>query len=162
MNINKDLSNNAMDLDDDVFYNFTNATSQLMRDDGVISWRGPQEKHSLFFSILIDDFSKPEGIVANLTVSTCINPFIYSLIILPSYARNINYYVSLIILFMIVFYYVFDRTFHTCLLHFEVSLLGIGRQQRCFWFHLEAFDYAVRFTYRQRHQLWRLGWFSNC
>jgi hypothetical protein len=35
VNINKDLSNNGVDLDDDVLYNFTDATSQLMRDDGV-------------------------------------------------------------------------------------------------------------------------------
>ena len=31
----------GMDLDYDVLYNFTNATSQLMRDDGVTPWRDP-------------------------------------------------------------------------------------------------------------------------
>ena len=39
----KDLLGNVMDLDDDILYNFTDSTSQLMRDDGVIPWKGPQE-----------------------------------------------------------------------------------------------------------------------
>ena len=32
-----------MDLDDDVLYNFTEATFQLMRDDGVTPWEDSQE-----------------------------------------------------------------------------------------------------------------------
>ena len=35
MDIHKDPLEYAMELDDDVLYNFTNATSQLMRDDGI-------------------------------------------------------------------------------------------------------------------------------
>ena len=35
MNIDKDLSHYSIDLDDDVLYNFMDATSQLMRDDGL-------------------------------------------------------------------------------------------------------------------------------
>ena len=49
MNIDKDLSENGMNLDDDVLYNFTDASSQLMKDDGVTPWRGPREKYPLFF-----------------------------------------------------------------------------------------------------------------
>ena len=45
-----------MDSDDDVLYNFTDATSQLMRDDGLIPWRGQREKYPMFFQILIDVF----------------------------------------------------------------------------------------------------------
>ena len=42
MNIDKDLSENGMNLDDhDVFYNFTDASSQPMRDVGITPWRGP-------------------------------------------------------------------------------------------------------------------------
>jgi hypothetical protein len=48
MNINKDLLENDMNLDDDVLCNFTNASSQLMKDDGITPWRGPRERH-LFF-----------------------------------------------------------------------------------------------------------------
>ena len=72
MNIDKDLSENGMNLDDDVLYNFTDASSQLMKDDGVTPWRGPREKHPLFFQCLIDAFTKPEGIVADLTAGTSI------------------------------------------------------------------------------------------
>ena len=39
MNIDKDLLDDGMDLNDDVLYNCTDATSQLMRDDGVTPWR---------------------------------------------------------------------------------------------------------------------------
>lgn len=35
MNIDKDLSDNGMDLDNDVLYDSMDATSQLMRVDGV-------------------------------------------------------------------------------------------------------------------------------
>jgi hypothetical protein len=70
MNIDKDLSENGMNLDDDVLYNFTDASSQLMKDDDVTPWRGPREKHSLFLQCLIDAFTKPEGIVADLTADT--------------------------------------------------------------------------------------------
>jgi hypothetical protein len=44
-----------------------------MRDDGITPWRGPREKHTLFYQVLIDDFSKSESIVADLTVVTDIN-----------------------------------------------------------------------------------------
>ena len=79
MNIDKDLSENGMNLDDDVLYNFTDTSSQLMRDDGITPWRGPREKHPLFYQVLIDAFSKSEGIVADLTVATGINYFSFAL-----------------------------------------------------------------------------------
>jgi hypothetical protein len=79
MNINKDLSENDMNLDDDILYNFTNASSQLMRDDGITPWRGPRKKHSLFYQILIDVFLKSEGIVADLTVVKGIKNFVFAL-----------------------------------------------------------------------------------
>ena len=41
MNIDKDFSENGMNLDDDVLYNFTNVTSQLIIYDGVTPWRAP-------------------------------------------------------------------------------------------------------------------------
>ena len=84
MNIDKDLSNNGMDLDDDVLYNFTDVTSQLIRDDGVTPWRGSREKHPLYFQVLINAFTKPEGIVADLTASTCLNSFIFLLMLFSS------------------------------------------------------------------------------
>ena len=45
----KDLLGIVMDLDDDISYNFTDSTSQLMRDDGVIPWKGLQENIHCFF-----------------------------------------------------------------------------------------------------------------
>ena len=161
MNIDKEyFSKNVMNLDDDVLYNFIDANSQLMRYDGVTSWKGSREKDPVFLQVLFDAF-QTQGHCCRLITLTCINTFIFSLMLCSSYTRNINYYVSLIVLFIIVFYYVFHRTLHTCLPYFEASPLGIRRRERCFWFHLEAFDYAIPFTYQQRHQLWRLGWFSN-
>jgi hypothetical protein len=68
-----------MDLDDDIQYNFTDAISQLMRDDCITPWRGPREKHPLFFRVLIDALSNPEGIVTNLTAATSINQFVFVL-----------------------------------------------------------------------------------
>jgi hypothetical protein len=79
MHIDKNLSENSMNLDDDVLYNFTNASSQLMRDDGITPWRGPREKHPLFYHILIDAFSKFKSIVTDLTVATCIKYFVFAL-----------------------------------------------------------------------------------
>jgi hypothetical protein len=35
MNIDKDLSENGMNLDNDIVYNFTNVNFQPMRDDGI-------------------------------------------------------------------------------------------------------------------------------
>ena len=58
MNIHNDLLGNLMDLDDDILYNFTDSTFQLMRDDDVTPWKGPQEKHLLSFQVLIDVLSK--------------------------------------------------------------------------------------------------------
>ena len=54
----KDLLENVMDLDDKILYNFTDATSHLMTDNGVRPSKGPQEKCSLFFQNLIDVLSK--------------------------------------------------------------------------------------------------------
>ena len=75
INIDRDLSENDMNLDDDVLYNFRNSTFELMRDDGDTPWRDPQEKHPLFFQVLINVLSKLEGIVAELTTFTSINQF---------------------------------------------------------------------------------------
>jgi hypothetical protein len=66
-----------MNLDDNVLYNFTDASSQLLRDDGITPWKGPREKHLLFYHVLIDAFSKSEGIVADLTVATGIKHFVF-------------------------------------------------------------------------------------
>ena len=71
----KNILENDMDLDDDVLYNFIDATSQSMGDDDATPWRGPREKHSLFFQVLLDALSKPKGIVVDLTTSIGINPF---------------------------------------------------------------------------------------
>lgn len=81
MNMNKDLSETYMDLDCDVLYNFVNATSQLMKYDGVTSCRGPRKKKPLFFQVLIDALSKHEGIVAYLTASIYLNQIVFILIL---------------------------------------------------------------------------------
>lgn len=60
MNIDKDPSESGMYLDDDLLYNFTDITSSLMRYDGFTPWRGPQQKHSLFFQVLINALLEPE------------------------------------------------------------------------------------------------------
>ena len=68
-----------MNLNDDVLYNFTDASSQLMRDGGITPQRGPREKLPIFYQHLIDAFSKFEGIVAVLIVATGINYFVFTL-----------------------------------------------------------------------------------
>ena len=105
MNIDKDLLDNDMNLDDDILYNFMDASSQLMRDNGLTPWRGLQEKQSLFIQVLIDGLSKLEGIVADLIAYTYINSFVFTLIFIFNIITTIMYYL-------------FDRTFHTCLPHF--------------------------------------------
>ena len=50
MNIDKDLLEIGMNLDDIVLYNYTNASSQLMRDDGITPWRG-HEKNIYYSSM---------------------------------------------------------------------------------------------------------------
>ena len=75
MNIDNDLPKNGMDLDDDVLYNFMGVTSQQMRDDGVTPWKGPREKHPLFFQVLINDLSKSKGTFANVIAYTSIKKF---------------------------------------------------------------------------------------
>jgi len=47
MNIDNNFLKNDMDLDDDVLFNFTDATSQLIRDNNIPPYRGPQEKASI-------------------------------------------------------------------------------------------------------------------
>jgi hypothetical protein len=122
MNIDKDLSENGMNLDDDVLYNFTDASSQLMRDDGITPWRGPREKHPLFYQVLIDAFSKSEGIVADLTVATGIKYFVFALKLFSMYSLQTKM-LSFVVILIIFFY----RALHTCLPRFETSPLGIGR-----------------------------------
>jgi hypothetical protein len=39
MNIGKKILENGLNLNDGVFYNFTEASSQLMRDDGITPWK---------------------------------------------------------------------------------------------------------------------------
>jgi hypothetical protein len=126
MNTDKNLSENGMNLDDDVLYNFTNASSQLMRDDGITPWRGPREKHPLFYQILIDVFSKSEGIVADLTVATGIKHFIFALIFFEIIYSLQTKMLSFVVI-LITVYYMFDRALHTCLPRFEMSPFGIGR-----------------------------------
>ena len=43
-----------MNLNDDVLYNFTDASTQLMRDDGITPWRGPRENihYSIRFRLM--------------------------------------------------------------------------------------------------------------
>lgn len=81
MNINKDPMESGMDLDNDILYNFMDATSQLMRDNGLTPWRGPQEKQSLFIQVLVDALSKLKGIVANLIAFTNIIFFTFDIYI---------------------------------------------------------------------------------
>ena len=59
MNVDKYLLDNDMDSDNEVLYNFTYATSQLLRDDDVAPWRLPQEKHPIIFSSSYRYFLKP-------------------------------------------------------------------------------------------------------
>ena len=125
MNIHKDLSENGMNLNDDVLYNFTDASSQLMRVDGITPWRGPREKHLLFYQVLIDAFSKCEGIVADLIVATCINYFVFALKLFLMYSLQTKMLSFVVIL--ITVYFMFDRALYTCLPCFETSPLGIGR-----------------------------------
>lgn len=49
-----------------IFYITSHMLLQLMRDDGITPWRGPQVKHPLLLQVLIDIFSKIEDIVADL------------------------------------------------------------------------------------------------
>jgi len=125
MNIDKDLSGNDMNLDDDVLYNFTDASSQLIRDDDITSWRGLQKKHPLFFQSLIDAFSKPDNIVADLNADTCINILFLLLnyFTMSSLQTDIFSFIDI----LIIDSFLFDKTIHTCLPCFEASPLGIGR-----------------------------------
>jgi hypothetical protein len=125
MNIDKDLWINGMNLDNDILYNFTNASSQLMRDDGITPWIRPREKYSLFFQYLIDVFFKLEGIVADLTTNTCIKHFIFTLKLFY-YVLFITDMFSFVNLLIIVCSF-FDRTLYTCLPCFEASPLGVIR-----------------------------------
>ena len=59
MNVDKYLLDNDMDSDNEVLYNFTYATSQLLRDDDVTPWRLSQEKHPIVFSSSYRCFLKP-------------------------------------------------------------------------------------------------------
>ena len=52
MNIDIHRSENGINLNNDVLYNFTDASSQLIGDDGITPWRGPQRKTS----IVLPDF----------------------------------------------------------------------------------------------------------
>lgn len=73
MDIVKELSDSGLNLGNEILYNLLNATSRLMRDDGITRWRGPQEEHSLFPQALIDVLSEPKDIVAYLIDFTNIN-----------------------------------------------------------------------------------------
>jgi hypothetical protein len=130
-NINKDLSDDDVDSGDEILYNFRDATSQLMTDDGITPWRGPWEKYSLLFQILIGVLSKSKDIVVDLIASTNINPFGFILIYFFNIISISTNILSLIVLFVIV-YYLFDRSLHTCLPYFEVSPPSIGRYNNVF------------------------------
>lgn len=120
---------NGMDLDYDVLYNFTNATSQLMRDDGVTPWRDPWGK--TFIVLLSFDWCFVE------TWRHCCEPYYirmyksncFTLIIVFNIISISTNMLSLIVRFIIM-YYLFDETLHTWLPQFKVSLPSIGRWQK--------------------------------
>ena len=159
MNINNDLLENDMDLEDDILYNLHRCYFSSDERWWSHTLEGPTRKHPLFFQVLIDALLKPKGIVAELTASTNIYRF-FILIYFWNITSIPTNMLSLIILLIFV-YYLFHKSLYTCLPKFEASSLGIGRPQRCFGFCREAFDYTIPFSYWQRHQFWRLGWFSN-
>ena len=88
------------------------------------------------------------------------NFFLFFFKVFLEYNFNTNWY-ALIDYFLDNMYYLLGKTLYTCLPQFEASPLSIGRWQRCFWFRLKAFDYTILYSYWQRYQSWRLGWFSN-
>ena len=94
-------------------------TSRMLLSIYVRWWchtmEGSTIKTSIVFSSFDQCFSKSKSIVANLSASISIKSFIFPLIFFSSYAHNINHYVSLIVLFVIVLYYVFNRpSIHAC------------------------------------------------
>jgi hypothetical protein len=96
-----------------------------MRDDGYTPWRGPRERHPLFYQVLINIFSKSKGIVADLTVVTSLKKFVFDLKLFLTYFLQTKM-LSFVVL-LITVYYLFDRALYTCLPRFETSPLGIGR-----------------------------------
>ena len=88
MNIDEDLSDNDMDLDNDILYNFTDATSELMRDDDVTPWRG--HKKNIHYSFKFSSMFF-QNLRALLELHCIDNYNFFSLIFPSSYARNINY-----------------------------------------------------------------------
>ena len=125
MNIDKDLSKNDMKLNDDIFYIFMDASCQLMRDDGILPWRGPRDKHPLFYQIMIDAFSKSKGIVADLTATTSRKHFVFAL----KFYFNVFFTTKMLsfVILLIIVYYLFDKALHTCLPRLETSPCDIGR-----------------------------------
>lgn len=63
-----DLNSYEIMVGEGLLHNFTNTTSQLMRDGSP--WRGSREKDPLFLQVLIESFSKPNDIVLDCTAST--------------------------------------------------------------------------------------------
>ena len=94
-------------------------------DDGITPWRNLEEKHPLFYQVLIDVFLKPEDIVADLTATTCIKYYVYYLKFLLMSSLQTKMLSFVVIL--IIIYFMFDKALHTCLSRFETSPLGIGR-----------------------------------
>ena len=95
-------------------------------------------------------FCQIQNIVADLHVATCINQFVLAIGLILNITYVPTNMLSLIIL-LIVICCVFDKTLRTCLPHFDASPLSIGRQQRCSWICLKAFDYTLPFTYWHKH-----------
>ena len=94
-----------MNLDDDVLYNFTDVGFQLMRYDSITPSKGMQEKHPLFYHVLIDAFSKSEGNVADLTVASGIKHFVFALKLFSMYSLQTKM-LSFVVLLIIVYFFV--------------------------------------------------------
>jgi hypothetical protein len=124
MNIDKGLSENGINLDDDVLYNFTDVSSQLMWDDGITPWRGPQEKHPLFYYVWLMPSQNPKVLQTSLLPHVWKNLF-FSLKLFLIHSLHTKMLSFVVILITVCF--MFDRALHTCLSRFETSHLGIGR-----------------------------------
>ena len=63
LNINKDLLENDMNLDDDVLYNFTDASSQLIGDDCITPWRGLRKNIHCFSNVWLMLSQNPKALL---------------------------------------------------------------------------------------------------
>ena len=63
INIDKDLSEIGMNLDDNVLYNCTDASSQVMRDDSITPWRDHKENIHYSSRFLLMPFQNPKTLL---------------------------------------------------------------------------------------------------